>query len=88
MSIIHLYHVTVQYIPLLDPKKSIFFHVGRLSTSALFNAFSMIKAVDREKDPNVDDRRLYMYTDMINKEALFTFLTDSIINRLISKDIE
>ena len=50
--------------------------------SALFNALSIIKAVDREKCLNVDDQRLFdMYTDMsnkrfINKKTLFTFLSD------------
>ena len=52
MSVLYLYHVTVQYFPVLDPKKSVFFRIGRLGASAFYHCFSTIKAVDRKKYPN------------------------------------
>ncbi len=44
--------MTVQYFPVLDPKKSVFFHIGWLSANALYHCFTTIKAVDRKNDPN------------------------------------
>ena len=58
MSVLYLYHVTVQYFPVLDPKKSVFFfRIGRLGASALYHCFSTIKAVDRKKYPNEKTQR-------------------------------
>ena len=57
MSVLYLYHVTVQYFHVLDPKKvCIFFRIGRLGASALYHCFSTIKAVDRKKYPNEKTR--------------------------------
>ena len=52
MSVLYLYHVTVQYFPVLDPTSPYFFRIGRLGESALYHCFSTIKAVDRKKYPN------------------------------------
>jgi len=49
MSVLYLYHVTVQYFPVFDPKKSVFFRIGRFGASALYHCFSTITAVDRKK---------------------------------------
>ena len=38
MSVLYLYHVTVQYFPVLDPKKSVFF-----SSSVLVQIYSRIR---------------------------------------------
>jgi len=56
MSVLYLYHVTVQYFPVLDPKSPYFFRIGRLGASALNHCFSTIKAVDRKKYLNEKTR--------------------------------
>jgi len=56
MSVIYLYHVTVQYFPVLDPKKY-FFRIGRLGARALYHCFSTIKAVLRQRYPNEKTQR-------------------------------
>ena len=35
---LHLYLLTIQYIPILDPKKGFYFHIGRVGTCALNDA--------------------------------------------------
>ena len=57
MSVFYLYHVTVQYFPVLDPKMSVFFRIGRLGASAFYHCFLTIKAVDRKKYPNEKTQR-------------------------------
>jgi len=52
MSVLYLYHVTVQYFPYWIQKSQYFFRIGRLGASALYHYFSTIKAVDRKKYPN------------------------------------
>jgi len=57
MSVLYLYHVTVKYFPVLDPKKSVFFRIGRLGASALYHCFSTIKTDNRKKYPNEKTQR-------------------------------
>jgi len=47
MSVLYLYHLTVQYFPVLDPKKSYW---------TIRCCFSTIKAVDRKKYLNEKTR--------------------------------
>ena len=56
MSVLYLYHVTVQYFPVLDPKKVLIFRFGRLGASALYHCFLTIETVDRKKYPNEKTR--------------------------------
>jgi len=56
MSVLYLYHVTVQYFPVLDPKKSVFFSYWTFRCKSTL-PFSTIKAVDRKKYPNEKTQR-------------------------------
>jgi len=52
MSVLYLYHVTVQYFPYWIQKSPYFCRIGRLGASVLYHCFLTIKAVDRKKYPN------------------------------------
>ena len=74
MSVLYLYHVTVQYFPVLGPKKSVFFRIGRLGASALYHCFSTIKAVDRKKYPNEKTKKCKTFIGPYNKEYIWKSL--------------
>ena len=51
MSILYLYQVTVQYFPVLDPNKSVFFSYWMIRCKCTLPFFND-KAIDRKKYPN------------------------------------
>ena len=84
MGILHKYHVTVQYIPVLDPKSLYFFHIGQLSTSALSNCFITIKAVtEKKKLKKMQKQVILLLLEIENKYATakqkinFIYLNDN-----------
>ena len=52
MSVLYLYHVTVQYFPVLDPKQSVFFSYWTIRCKCTLPLFFNDKTVDRKKYPN------------------------------------
>jgi len=74
MSVLYLYHVTVQYFPELDKKSPYVFRIERLGASAFYYCFSKIKAVDRKKYPNEKTQALVFKNTRRRVKRLVTII--------------